>query len=203
MIAYIRGAVEFNSDGYIIIEACGVGYGAFVSGRSAAAVKTGEEIKLFTYEQTREDGRSLYGFLSRDELDMFSLLITVTGVGPKAALAILNAMRPKEINLAILTEDLSAFIKAPGIGKKTSQMIILKLKDKIKADEADAVMAAQLSVTEPGDAKRESVEALITLGYSKSEALKAVLESALPEMKTEQIIKLALRKLNRQGSFNG
>ena len=197
MTAHIKGVVDHIGDGYAVIETHGVGYGVNVSGATLAALRAGDEIKIYTYEHIREDGRSLYGFLTREELDMFGLLITVTGVGPKAALGVLNSMKPKEITLAILTDDPGAFLKAPGVGKKTAQMIIFKLKDKVSASDADAALAAQLTVAGQGDAKRDAIEALISLGYSKNEALKAVLETALPEMKAEQIIKLSLRNLNK------
>ena len=197
MTAHIAGVVDYLSDGYAVVETHGVGYGVNMTGAASAALKTGEEIKLYTYEHTREDGRSLYGFLTREESETFGLLMTVTGVGPRAALGVLNAMKPREITLAILSDDAGAFVKAPGVGKKTAQMIIFKLKDKIKADEVSSALAGQISVADRGDAKRDSIEALIALGYTKNEALKAVLETALPEMKAEQIIRLALRNLNK------
>ena len=197
MISHIRGTVDYIGEGCAVVETHGVGYLVNASAAALSSLKTGEEIKFYTHELTREDGRSLYGFLSRDELDMFELLIGVSGVGPKAALGVLSAMKPREVALAILSDDSGAFVKAPGVGKKTAQMIIFKLKDKLKADEADALLASQLSVSERGDSKRDAIEALISLGYSKSESLKAVLETALPEMGAERIIKLALKNLNK------
>ena len=198
MIAHIKGTVECIEESFVIIETHGVGYRIQVSSNTAAALKTGEEAKVFTYTNLREDGIFLYGFLSMDELNMFNLLISVTGVGPKVALGVLGAMKPKEITLAILSEDAGAFVKAPGIGKKTAQMIIFKLRDKIKTDTvSESVAGEQVSLAEAGDAKRDAIDALIALGYGKSEALRAVLEAALPEMKTEQIIKSALRKLTK------
>ena len=197
MIEHLRGVVDRVGDGYAVVEARGVGYGVNVAAVSLAMLKPGDEIKIYTYEYAREDGTTLYGFLTREERETFGMLMTVSGVGPKAALGVINSMRPDEITLAILTEDAAAFTNAPGVGKKTAQMIIFKLKDKVGPGDAGQLLAAQLTVAEHGDEKRDAVEALISLGYSKNDALKAVLESALPEMKAEQIIRLALRNLNR------
>ena len=197
MISHIRGVVEYISNGAVVVEAHGVGYCLNVTAQTLASVKPGDEALLFTHLNMREDGVSLFGFLTQDELDMFGLLITVSGVGPKVALGVLNTMKPKEISLAILTEDAGAFVKAPGIGKKTAQMIIFKLKDRVTAESASAAYDAQMKLGEQTDAKRDAIEALIHLGYSKNEALRSVLEIALPEMKTDQIIRQALRQLNR------
>ena len=203
MIAHIKGRVDFISDGYFIIESYGVGYGIYVSASTLSPLNINDEIKIYTHTLVREDGVTLYGFLSKDEIDTFGLLLTVTGVGPKAALGLLNIMRPKEVTIAILAEDYDAFVKVPGIGKKTAQMIVLKLKDKIKAEDADTVLAAQVSLSDDAGAKKDSIDALTALGYGRSESLRAVLEVALPDMKTEQIIKLALKKLSRQGGASG
>ena len=197
MIAHIRGAVSYAGDGAVVVEAGGVGYLIFVNDRTIAAAKPGETVQVFTHTLMREDGVSLYGFMSKDELDAFNMLITVTGVGPKVALGLLNAMKPKDIDLAILTEDAGAFQKAPGVGKKTAQMIIFKLKDQISKETVIGVLDPQFAINDTNSAKQDSLDALVALGYSKSESLKAVLETALPDMKAEQIIKLALKKLNK------
>jgi len=197
LIAHIRGAVSYAGDGAVVVEAGGVGYLIFVNDRTIAAVKPGETVQVFTHTLMREDGVSLYGFMSKDELDAFNMLITVTGVGPKVALGLLNAMKPKDIDLAILTEDAGAFQKAPGVGKKTAQMIIFKLKDQISKETVIGVLDPQFAINDTNSAKQDSLDALVALGYSKSESLKAVLETALPDMKAEQIIKLALKKLNK------
>ena len=197
MISHIKGAVCCAGDGAVVVEARGVGFSVYANDRTVAAVKPGDEIQIFTHMLVREDGISLYGFLTKEELGTFNLLITVTGVGPKVALGVLNVMKPKDIDLAILTEDAGAFLKAPGVGKKTAQMIIFKLKDQISKETVINVLDPQFSLNGASVAKQDSMDALVTLGYSKSEALKAVLETALPEMKTEQIIKLALKKLNK------
>jgi len=197
LIAHIRGAVSSAGDGAVVVEAHGVGYLIFVNDRTIAAVKLGDTVLIFTHTLVREDGVSLFGFMSKEELDTFNKLITVTGVGPKVALGLLNAMKPKDIDLAILTEDAGAFTKAPGVGKKTAQMIIFKLKDQISKESVISVLDPQFALNGASEAKQDSLDALISLGYSKSESLKAVLETALPEMTTEQIIKLALKKLNK------
>ena len=161
----------------------------------------GEEVRIYTHMQVKEDDMSLYGFLNRQDLEMFRQLIGVNGIGPKGALAILSALRPDDLRLAILTGDARAISRAPGIGAKTAQRIILDLKDKVSAEEMIASMEAEKgtgAVAAPlaGEASREAVEALVALGYSNLEASKAVKSvQATEDMDAEAVLKASLKYL--------
>ena len=138
MFAYIKGRIEYKQADYMIIEASGIGYKVFTSLntiQSSGAV--GDEIKAYTYLHVREDNINLYGFLTPDELKMFELLISVTGVGPKAAVSLMSYMPPSRFILAVITDDVKAMTRAPGIGKKTAQRIILELKDKLRKEQGE------------------------------------------------------------------
>lgn len=151
----------------------------------------GDEVQIFTYFHVREDTMALYGFLSRDELDMFELLISVSGIGPKVGLAILSALSPAKLALAILGGDVKSLKSVPGIGGKTANRIVLELKDKID-DDAAIDLEGEPSVKDSG---KEAVNALISLGYSIGEASNAV-RSVDPGIGgTEEIIKAALKNL--------
>jgi Holliday junction DNA helicase RuvA len=152
--------------------------------------------------QVKEDGISLFGFLTQEEVRLFLMLISVSGIGPKMASAILSALSPQQLVLAIVTDDTAALSKAPGVGKKTAQRIALELRDKMKTDGASyadgaGLPAGSFAAFTQSDGKQDALDALLALGYSRSEALKAVMECATEGMKTEQIIKEALRKLAR------
>jgi len=200
MISFIKGRLEQISEHGIVLENYGIGYFVYVSPQTIARLsKTTDEIKIYTYMHVKEDGIALYGFLSSEEIDIFNLLIMVSGIGPKVALGVLGAMEPRQVTLAIVTEDFTALSKAPGVGKKTAQRIVLELKDRIKGHEvinmSDRVGSTQ-GVFMGTSEKQDAIEGLIALGYSRGESVKAVMETALPEMSTEQIIKSALRKLS-------
>ena len=158
----------------------------------------GEDVKLYTYLQVREDDLSLFGFLNRQDLEMFKQLIGVNGIGPKAALGILSALRPGELRLAILTGDAKTIARAPGVGTKTAQRIILDLKDKIDADQilASAAGMDEMQEQPAGEAAGEAVQALVALGYSNFEASKAVKQVKLTEgMDAEEVLKASLKYL--------
>lgn len=201
MISYIKGCAADITENSLIIETYGIGYNIYMPDTSLSAIIKGDEIKIFTYMNVKEDGISLYGFKTREELNMFNLLISVTGVGPKAGLMLLSALTPSQISLAVLTNDTNALTKAQGIGKKMAARIVLELTDKLKT--ADAITpqlaGAQQSIDyiSASGAKQDAAEALITLGFSRSEVLKAVTEIPDADMPAEQIIKAALKKLSR------
>lgn len=158
----------------------------------------GEDVKIFTYMQVREDDLSLYGFLSRQDLLMFKQLISVNGIGPKAALGILSALRPEDLRLAILTGDVKALSRAPGVGQKTAQRIILDLKDKVSAEDILAGIGGETDTAPSltGKAAKEAVEALTALGYSSFEASKAVKQvGATDDMDAEAVLKASLKFL--------
>lgn len=199
MISYIKGALERRAESYIIIEAGGIGYQIFVSPATLAKLpQTGEMVKVFTYFSVKEDGISLYGFATMEEQEMFHKLLTVSGVGPKGALGFLSQLTPQEIILAIISEDVKTLSKAPGVGRKTAQRVILELKDKFKTEDALSVGEELQGVVETsvgGDAKFEAIDAMTALGYSRSEAAKAVNAVAAEGMSTEDILKAALKKM--------
>lgn len=200
MISYIKGTLERRAETYIIIETGGIGYRIFVSPATLAKLpQTGAEAKVYTYFSVKEDGMSLYGFSSVEEQEMFHKLLTVSGVGPKGALGFLSAMKPSEIVMAILSDDVKTLSKAPGVGRKTAQRVILELKDKFRTEEALAMGGEEgegiVEVTIDGDAKFEAIDAMTALGYSRSEAAKAVNAVAADGMSTEDILKKALKKM--------
>ena len=198
MISFIKGAVEEINEQSIVVDVGGIGYALQMPQRALAGLtKRGESVKIYTHMVTKEDGFVLYGFGDAKERDMFIRLIAVTGVGPKSALGLLSVMEPSAIVLAVLTDDVAALAKAPGIGKKTAQRMALELKDKLKVEGAVGTALHQQQSTEYASGeKQDAIDALLALGYSRSEAVKGVLEVAIEGMSTEQIIKQTLRKLS-------
>lgn len=201
MIGYIKGIVEEVTVDHIVLENGGIGYEIFIpSSVYDAGLREGEERKIYTYMNVREDAVQLFGFLSRDDLQTYRLLLGVNGIGPKAALGILSAMSADTLRFAVLSEDAAAIAKAPGIGKKTAQKLILELKDKLSLEEAfeQKLENRQVSVQTEGreDAASEAVQALVALGYSGTEALQAVRKVQNSEsMDTEAVLKSALKYL--------
>lgn len=189
-----------KSSEIIVVEAGQVGLGIRVPLSVLEALPSvGEEVKIFTYLQVREDDLSLFGFLNRQDLEMFRQLIGVNGVGPKGALGILSALHPDELRAAVLTADVKAISKAPGIGVKTAQRIILDLKDKISSSQMLSSLDGDLqekSLPLTANASREAAEALVALGYTNAEALRAVRQVAVTdEMDAEAVLKQSLRFL--------
>jgi Holliday junction DNA helicase RuvA len=200
LISYIKGTVEHMTENAVVIECGGIGYHIAVSAATLSKISGQHQIKIYTYMQVKEDGIALFGFFTSEEIDMFHKLISVSGLGPKSALGMLSAITPSQIMLAIVTDDIAALSKAPGVGKKTAQRMILELKDKVKTEDAVAGMAvsAQESLKVSSGAKQDATDALLALGYSRSEAVRAVMEIAVEGLTAEQIIKNALRKLNER-----
>ena len=203
MIAYIRGTLGDITEHSVIIEtAQGIGYEIMMPQSSYEELPAiGEELFLHTYLQVKEDGIALFGFLDKTDLALFKLLLLVNGVGPKAALGILSAVPASDLRFAILAEDADRIAKAPGIGKKTASKVILELKDKIHLEDAFEQKlkkeAAKNSVKEKKDEIREeAVMALVTLGYSQTEALKAVRQVSVEDGTTvEDVLKYALKSI--------
>ena len=200
MISYVKGALAEKSGDRIVVEAGPVGLGIYVPLSVLEVLPPlGEEVKIYTYLQVREDDLSLYGFLNRQDLDMFRRLIGVNGIGPKGALGILSALSPDDLRLAILTGDAKAISKAPGVGAKTAQRIILDLKDKVSAEEMLASVAdteERTSVPLMQEAGREAATALVALGYSNLEASKAVKNVEITEdMDAEAVLRASLKYL--------
>ncbi len=203
MIAYVKGLLAEKMEDSVIVEAAGLGYRIYVPVSVLSELpKLGETVKIYTYYSVKEDSVSLFGFLSRQDLEMFRMLIGVNGVGPKSALGILSVLSPDTLRLAIISSDAKAISKAPGIGSKTAQRIILDLKDKVKAEDIlyggndAAAGGAAVEVSGVGEIGKEAIEALTALGYSASEATGAVRKVAITEtMTAEDVLKAALRHL--------
>lgn len=202
MISFLKGCIEEKSEKSIFLDVNGVGYEVFMpTGSTSMLPAIGEDVKIHTYLQISENNIGLYGFLTRDELNVFKLLITVNGIGPKGAVGILSALSANELRLAVLADDDKAIAKAPGIGAKTAKKLILELKDKIHLEDALEEFVEQTSYAAQGknemnDAHAEAVQALTALGYSNSDALKAVrMADAGEGMNTENLLKAALKQL--------
>lgn len=199
MIAFLRGEVAAVSENRLVLDVNNVGYQIFISGRDAADMPSvGEEVKIYTYLSVREDAMQLFGFLSEDDLEVYKLLLNVNGIGPKAGLGILSVLSADDLRFAVLSDDARTISKAPGIGNKTAQKLILELKDKLSLEEAFEKKLQKAENTGSGlEANRgEAVQALVALGYSNSDALRAVKKADITQdMDTETILKLALRKL--------
>ena len=203
MISFIKGELDSIYEDGIVIENGGIGYDIKVPLSVMNELPSiGDEVKIHTYLYVREDILSLYGFLTRDDLQVFKLLITVNGIGPKGALGILSTISPDDLRFAVLADDAKAIAKAPGIGAKTASKLILELKDKLKLEDAFEQKLSKVSddsstAASDKNAKNEAIQALVALGYSNTEALKAVRGIEItPDMETEDIHKLSLKKIS-------
>lgn len=202
MIAFIKGTVDFLSEGKMILESHGIGYELNIpSSMFDAGIREGEELKVYTHMSVREDGISLFGFLSREDLEIYRMLIGVSGIGPKAALSVLSTLSADNLRFAVLSEDVQAIARTPGIGKKTAQKLILELKDKFDLQEAfeQKLAGNQAAAVRPAgesDAFQDAVQALTALGYSGTEALQAVKKVEIIEgMDSEAVLKAALKHM--------
>lgn len=201
MIAYVHGIVEEISEDNVIIDVGGIGYNVRISADTAARLPSvGEPVRLYTYTYVKEDAFLLYGFLSRNELAMFKLCITVSGIGPKGGLAILSVMDVDSLRFAIMSGDTKAISRAPGIGARTAQRLILELKDKIKIDDSlinrEIAATASSIISADSAQKQEAVEALVSLGYGQAESLKAVNAiEGIENMDSGAVLKAALKKM--------
>lgn len=205
MYAYIRGTLEEITEDGVIVESGGIGYNIRVSATTADLLPgIGSEVKIYTYTLVREDAFMLYGFLTRDDLEIFKKLITVSGIGPKGGLAILSVMSADALRFAVMAADAKAIARAPGIGAKTAERVILELRDKISLEDtlrglgspADSTGQAAGGGNGNNLMKREAIEALVALGYSASDATAAVKKVEVGEDATsERILKLALKHM--------
>lgn len=205
MIAFIKGELADAGEEGIIVENGGIGFDIKVPFSVINELPpVGEEVKIYTYTYVREDALQLYGFLTRDDLGVFKLLITVNGIGPKGALGILSAITPDDLRFAVLSEDVKAIARAPGIGAKTAGKLILELKDKLKLEDAfeqrlsHSGEASGKAAADTGTGvKNDAIQALVALGYSSSDALRAVRQVEIKEgMDVETILKQSLKKIN-------
>lgn len=201
MYAYLNGIIADIEEDNCIIDVNDIGYNVQISGQTMTRLPgIGERVKLFTYTNVKEDALQLYGFLSKADLEMFKKCITVSGIGPKGALGLLSAMDADDLRFAIISQDVKAISKAPGIGKRTAERLILELKDKLTID--DTMINKEINAYNGGNIviddaqKKEAVEALVALGYGQTESLKAV--NAVPggeDMDAGALLKAALKKL--------
>ena len=206
MFYYISGKLAHLDPSFAVIDANGVGYKLTISGTTHASmpphlsVSEAPTVKLFTYMSVREDGVEMLGFSSEEELASFKLLITVSGVGPKAAISILSQLTPQKLAIAICTDDKKAIAKANGIGPKTAARIILELKDKFAKENISNSEADSFDdiITPANSNKRKDAEdALTVLGYSRNEAASALRSIDTNVLELDEIIRLALKKLMR------
>lgn len=202
MLAFIKGILETVSEDRIVVDHQGIGFEILVPGSVAQMLpQAGNAVKIYTYTYVREDVLQLYGFLTRDSLDMFKLLITVNGIGPKGALGILSVMDVDTLRLAILSDDAKSIAKAPGIGAKTASKLVLELKDKCRIED---VLEGSLSETGPtagvdgtdSEIRNDAIQALVALGYSAAEAAAAVRKTDMTlDMTVEELLKQSLKNL--------
>ncbi|MFR8104178.1 MAG: Holliday junction branch migration protein RuvA [Clostridia bacterium] len=199
MFAYIKGTLEEKGIGAIVIEAGGIGYRIFMSQKTIGKLgELGEQVKIYTHYHVREDDVSLYGFLSNEELKMFELLISVSGVGAKSAISMLSEITPSKFALAVISNDVGTLKSIKGVGAKTAQRIILELKDKLKTTEAIEEKSEELeSAIVVDDRLEEAMQALKVLGYTRAEITSVMGKFDKATLGVEDIIKKALVYLAR------
>ena len=201
MISYIKGELTEVFEDTVVVETNGIGYNIRVPGSVLDRLPSvGSSVWIYTYLYVKEDAMNLFGFLNRDDLSVFKLLLNVSGIGPKGALAILSTIGPDDLRFAVLSEDVKTISSAPGIGAKTAKRLIIELKDKLKLAEVfETALANKEKASSENDvllARNEAVEALVALGYASAQAMKAVQQVENAEEKdSEQILNEALKKL--------
>lgn len=198
MISYIRGELIAIEDDKAIVDVNGVGFGIYMPSQSLNLLPSvGEEVKIHTYMNVREDAIQLYGFLTRDDLYVFKLVIGVSGIGPKGGLGILSKLTADELRFAVMAHDVKTISSAPGIGKKTAEKLIIELKDKLSIEdvfEKETASPENISGHASSQVQAEAVQALVALGYSNSEALKLVKKVSITEdTSVESVLKQALK----------
>lgn len=200
MISYVKGEIVSFEIDKVIIDVNGIGYGIYMSQSSMGRLPmVGSEVKIHTYFSVKEDAMQLYGFLTRDELSVFKLIIGVSGIGPKGGLGILSKFTPNDLRFAVMSNDVKAISAAPGIGKKTAEKLILELKDKLNIEDAleqPEPITSGVSVQEAQGVQMDAVQALVALGYGNTEALRAVKKVEIDDSTSvEEVLKKALKHL--------
>ncbi|MCH5252874.1 MAG: Holliday junction branch migration protein RuvA [Lachnospiraceae bacterium] len=200
MIAFVKGILDTVREDRVVVENNGVGFEVLVPGSVVQGMpQVGNSVKIYTYTYVREDVLQLYGFLTKDELEMFKLLITVNGIGPKGALGILTVMDADTLRFAILAEDSKSIAKAPGIGAKTASKLILELKDKCHLEdmlEGSEQTGEIISDNGDSEVRNDAIQALVALGYTATEAATAVRKTEITEtMTVEEVLKQSLKNL--------
>jgi Holliday junction DNA helicase RuvA len=187
LIAFISGVCEFIGDKFAVVSTGGIGYQIFAPENSLRQISEGDVVKFHTRLAPRDDGIFLYGFLSFSELETFNLLLSVSGVGPKSALAVLSELPPEDLTRAVLHNDILTLTKCAGVGRKSAERIVLELKDKL--------YGAKTAGSKPASERNDAAEALEALGYSRNAALRAVMQVAETNMESAAIVKSALKVL--------
>ena len=194
MFAYIKGSLEMKFKNYIVIDVGGLGYKIFMAENSINTIgDIGDTVKVFTYYRVREDDVSIYGFKTEEELRMFELLLSVSGVGAKSALVMLSCIEPSEFAIAVISNNVKLLTQVPGIGTKSAQRIILELKDKIKAEQSEEqIEQSQEKTSKINENVQEAISGLMVLGYSKKDIEKAFEHLTVESLSVEDLIKKGL-----------
>ena len=201
MISYLRGELAAVEKDRAVVEVHGIGYNVYMPGQSLAMLPpAGSDVRIYTYMNVREDAIHLFGFLTRDDLEVFKLVIGVSGIGPKGGLSILSKLTADELRFAVMSGDAKAISAAPGIGKKTAEKLIIELKDKLDIDDilthaAEGGSEPAVSTGAAGAVQAEAVQALTALGYGNAESLRAVKQVQLDNPTVEEVLKEALKKM--------
>ncbi len=203
MIQFIKGRLAAVEEEQILVETGGIGYGIYMPGPAMESLPpVGEDVLIYTYLNVKEDDLQLFGFLTRDDLEIFKQLITVSGIGPKGALGILSALSADDLRMAVLSEDVKAIASAPGIGKKTAEKLILELKDKLRIEDAldhaaGIQSGASVFTGQDSGPAGDAIQALVALGYGNTEAMRAVRQVDIqPDMSVNEVLKEALKFLS-------
>lgn len=200
MFAYIKGSLEMKSNGYIVIDINGLGYKIFMSQNNIDSIgELHDTIKVFTYVRVREDDISIYGFKTQEQLKMFELLISVSGVGAKSALVMLSCIEPSDFAIAVISNDVKVLTKVPGIGNKSAQRIILELKDKLKEEQLEEKLKdSSKKLKDNSENINEAISGLMVLGYSKKDIEKAFEHLDIDNLSIENLIKKGLILLSQK-----
>ena len=200
MFAYIKGSLEIKSNGYIVIDINGLGYKIFMSQNNIDTIGNLHDIvKVFTYVKVREDDISIYGFKTQEQLKMFELLISVSGVGAKSALVMLSCIEPSDFAIAVISNDVKVLTKVPGIGNKSAQRIILELKDKLKEEQIEEKLKDSSKKTKDNSENiNEAISGLMVLGYSKKDIEKVFEHLDIDNLSIEDLIKKGLILLSQK-----
>ncbi len=201
MFAYIKGILEIKESNYIVIDINGLGYKIFMSQNNIDNIgNIGDSIKVYTYVRVREDDISIYGFITQEQLKMFELLISVSGVGAKSALVMISCIEPSEFAIAVISGNVKVLTKVPGIGNKSAQRIILELKDKLKEEQLENETSNNLKQKEKDNSENinEAISGLMVLGYSKRDIEKAFEHLDVDNLSIEDLIKKGLVLLSKK-----
>ena len=200
MFAYIKGSLEMKFKNYVVIDVGGLGYKIFMAENAIGSLgEIGEITKVFTYYRVREDDVSIYGFKTQEELRMFELLLSVSGVGAKSALGMLSCIEPSEFAIAVISNNVKLLTQIPGIGPKSAQRIILELKDKLKAEQSEEqIEESKLKSVKVNENVQEAISGLMVLGYSRRDIEKAFEHLAVETLSVEDLIKKGLILLTQK-----